>query len=395
MDGSIEGFQQYLGLDEEVVAIMGTLAPAVIGQIPRVSEAFYLRLEQIPAALSVFRGGREQLVRQRIALSGWLAQLFQPPYDADYWRRRRKVGIVHLNSGVDEHLMIASMNWLRQSLSPIVEEVAPQVGLDPKRARTAVDTVLDFDLGLILGSYWQDLRLRTLRVDRLALIGQFTAAINHELRNPLGVINTSAYLLRQKLGEAAPQPVQRHIEKIEKSVQRANAIVSGLLRLMRIQAPVRHQVPLDEFVRDIVSEIRCPQNIEIAVLPGALKSKGSFDRDQVRQVLENLLNNSVEAMVDQGRVELAFDADDFATSISIRDTGPGISPELVERIFDPLFSTKSFGTGLGLTLSRAIVEAHGGELVVHTGQGGTTFEIRIPHHLNPRPISGSNDPQSA
>ncbi len=387
-------YQRILELTPRVEEIMGRLKQPMDEELPKIADRFYVRLERHPEALAVFHGGREQLVRQRIALAGWLSELFVPPYDESYAEKRMRVGIVHLNSGVDEHLMIGAMNWLREELIRGLGRITLPKGLTISETATALQKVLDLDLGIILSSYWTDLRSRTRNIDRLALIGQFSAAINHELRNPLGVISTSTYLLKSKLANEASEDVKSHLEKIERSVARANAIVSGLMRLLKVEEPARDSVDLESFLKSVIEEVPHPPGVTIELIPGAVSGRAAFDQDQVRQAVSNLIRNATEAIGEEGRVEVRFASDSIATSISVSDDGPGIPATTLNRIFEPLFTTKSFGTGLGLTLSKAIVEAHGGELKARCGLVGCTFEIRLPHFLIGRPAVPRSQPSS-
>ena len=249
-----------------------------------------------------------------------------------------------------------------------------------------LNRLLDFDLGIMLHSYWRDAHTRLMRVDRLALIGQFTVAVNHELRNPLGVIETSAFLLRQHLKDD-PQALL-HLDKVDRSLGRANAIVTGLLGLLRVREPGREPVDISAFLQDIVEEEKCPEAVSIQIVNSGSDAKGLFDSDQIRQVIQNLLQNAIAAMNGEGQVTIRWEADSISTFMRVEDTGPGIPLCDRQRIFDPLFTTKSFGTGIGLAVVKAIVEGHGGAVTLGRAASGSgaAFTIRIPHFLVPQPV---------
>ena len=381
----IEPFRRYLFLDEETHRLALIVGRLIEPEADSVADLFYERIAGIPEAMAIFKGGAAHLKRQRVFLTGWLRDTFSADYDDAYVVSREKIGVVHLNAGVDEQFMIASMNWIRHELMGIVHDSGGAEGEDSACLIQALNRVLDFDLGIMLHAYWRDFHTRMMRVDRLALIGQFTAAINHELRNPLGVIGTSAFLLREQIGDDPESG--RHLEKIERSLGRANRIVSGLLHLLRVREPDRQPVDLEAFFEEVIAEFACPEKVTIDVQNTGDSHVGSFDPIQLRQVIDNLIRNAVDSMKNDGQITIRWEADAICTIIRMEDTGPGIRLVDRHRIFDPLFSTKSFGTGLGLSLAKAIVEGHGGGIVLSraTSGKGAAFEIRIPHFLVPSP----------
>lgn len=210
-------------------------------------------------------------------------------------------------------------------------------------------------------------------------------SINHELRGPLGNLKNAAYFLEMAL-EKRDQEVEETLEIIEQNVDRAEAIVSSLLSFVRTEEAKRRAVDVSNLVRGVLEDEEIPAPIELVEALGADLPPVEADPEQLRQVVRNLVSNAVEAMADGGcltvrTVETADGPVEAAREvlISVKDTGEGIPAEAREAIFEPLFSTKAAGVGLGLALVRMLVEAHGGRVEVESEVGtGSTFTVRLP-----------------
>ena len=223
-----------------------------------------------------------------------------------------------------------------------------------------------------------------LRQERLATLGQLTATVSHELRNPLGVIRTSAYTLRKSLDTTSPY-AGRALERVERSVVRCDRIIEELLDFTRISELEPALTLLDDWLDDVLDDQALPPGVVLRRDLGLPGTKVSFDRDRLRRAVINVFDNACQAM--QGEGEGATTAGDRVLTVHTRahadrvelvfeDRGPGIAPEICERIFEPLFSTKGFGVGLGLPVVKQIMEQQGGGIDVQTEIGrGTTVRL--------------------
>jgi signal transduction histidine kinase len=221
--------------------------------------------------------------------------------------------------------------------------------------------------------------------ERLAALGRVAAAVGHELRNPLGVLTNSLFLVRSRLArtEALPQDdaerIGRHIDTAEREVGAAVVIVESLLDFAREREPATEPVDLDDLVQESLSVAPSPEGVEIVReglegLPPLLA-----DRGQLRQVLLNLITNAYEAMSEQGVLRIAASANGEQVEIRISDTGPGMDEETAKRVFEPFFTQKAKGIGLGLAVSKRIVEAHGGSISGGGAPGGgAAFTLTLP-----------------
>jgi signal transduction histidine kinase len=224
----------------------------------------------------------------------------------------------------------------------------------------------------------EEAQAQAVRAERLAAIGGLASAVGHELRNPLGVISNAHYLLRAKLGPESDEHVRRHLATAERETAAATLIVSDLLEFARGRDPIPTEVPIDELVGEALEVAPPPSGVSVERdVDAGLVVRA--DRDQLRQVLLNLLTNGYDAVGDSGSVGVSTASSDGDVRLTVWDTGVGVDDGAKDRVFEPFFTSKAKGIGLGLTVTRRIVEAHGGELTVHdrTG-GGTRFEIVLP-----------------
>jgi signal transduction histidine kinase len=173
--------------------------------------------------------------------------------------------------------------------------------------------------------------------------------------------------------------VHKHLAILETEVRRANKIVTDLLDFSRVKQPSRAPAQLNAIIRDILARQPQPSSLKreldlIESLPPIL-----VDPDQVGQVVQNLVINAIEAMPDGGTLTIRTWSTSDAVVASVSDTGIGIPPENLEKIFQPLFSTKTKGIGLGLAVSRRLIDANGGALSVESQVGkGSTFTAIFP-----------------
>jgi two-component system NtrC family sensor kinase len=212
--------------------------------------------------------------------------------------------------------------------------------------------------------------------EKLAGIGRLAAGVAHEINNPLAVILGYARLLQRK----AEGGVADDLRVIEEETVRAKQIVDGLLDLSRPLASAPERVDLRALSEEVVSRLREARALEgVAVaVEGSASVVGHPQK--LRQVVLNLVKNAAEASGPGGRVEVRVAAEiGGGASVTVDDTGPGLSAEAHARLFEPFFTTKEAGTGLGLAVSAGIVRAHGGELDAGgSASGGARFTVRLP-----------------
>ncbi|PRQ05314.1 Sporulation kinase E [Enhygromyxa salina] len=216
------------------------------------------------------------------------------------------------------------------------------------------------------------------RNERLAALGTLAASVAHEVRNPLAAISGCAELLEADVGEED----QRLIRVIRSESSRLADIVSELLDYTRPRRLERAKIELGRALAELADSFRAdPSNADIELVVSVPKEPVPVELDigQLTQVLWNLVRNGAQAMAGKGRLELELEALDEQVRLHLRDYGTGIEAASLGRIFEPFYSTKTGGTGIGLALVHRIVEEHGGEIRVESTVGeGTQFVIELP-----------------
>ena len=225
----------------------------------------------------------------------------------------------------------------------------------------------------------EEARDELLRKERLASLGHLASGVGHELRNPLGVMSNVVYYLEATMPDA-PARVQEYLALLRKQIQLAEKIVADLLDFARVRSPERVAVSVAPFVREQLCRVDLPERIEVAEELDPGLPPVYVDPVQVGQVFFNLLTNAVQAMDgDRGRLTVRARAMNGRVRLEVEDSGPGVPPEHHDRIFEPLFTTKAAGIGLGLSVSRSLARANDGDLSVATeSRCGAVFRLDLP-----------------
>lgn len=217
------------------------------------------------------------------------------------------------------------------------------------------------------------------RRKRLAALGEMAAGLAHEIRNPLGGIMLYADLLRKDLTER--QDLVEVVDKIICGVQSLDGLVGQVLAMTHTVEPKLYRADLSAAVSAAVEllddQVRRHKTQVSLHLPERLEV--ICDREMIHRAVLNLVRNAIQAAGPSGQVTVDLSVNDHLAIIQIADDGDGIDPKISDRIFNPFFTTKDDGTGLGLTIVHRIVEAHEGSITVGPSRiGGTTFTIRLP-----------------
>lgn len=219
---------------------------------------------------------------------------------------------------------------------------------------------------------------KLIRREKLALLGQMAGSVGHELRNPLAVIGNAATLLSYALEGDDPE-VQHYALEIGRQVAKSDKIIRDLLNLARTRAVLRLPTAVYPLLSQAVDRISFPDAVEVAIdTPPALPPL-LVDSQQIELVLDNLLRNAGEAMPAGGRIRISARQEGRQIALGVSDSGPGIPRENLPSIFEPLFTTKSSGIGLGLAVCQNLVQLNGGTIEVESVVGqGTTFTVWLP-----------------
>jgi len=219
---------------------------------------------------------------------------------------------------------------------------------------------------------------KLIRREKLSVLGQMAGSVGHELRNPLGVISNAAYYLRMTLSEA-DETTKEYLEMISSEVANSEKIISDLLDLSRTRAAQKEKVTISELISQALEKQPIPQGIEVRREISPQLPYLYVDPRQIEEVLINLIINAYQAMPKGGTLTIKAREKEDKVLILITDTGVGISKENLSKLFDPLYTTKTRGIGLGLSVSQNLTEVNGGEIKVKSKEGeGTTFTLTFP-----------------
>jgi signal transduction histidine kinase len=253
---------------------------------------------------------------------------------------------------------------------------------------------------------------RLIRMERLAILSQMASRVGHELRNPLAAIKNAAYFLNMVLEEPDPK-VKEMLKILEEKVNTCERIISSLLDFGRTKPPDWRKADINDIVQEVLARISVPENVEVVSQLDETLPIIRADPNQLGQAFGNIILNAIQAMPEGGRLVVKTSANsDFGeplglsastelgevsgrrpsrpvepsdapspewVTVSFADTGMGIAEENLGKLFEPLFTTKAKGIGLGLAVTRTLVDGHGGTIKVESEVGvGTTFTVRLP-----------------
>jgi PAS domain S-box-containing protein len=219
-----------------------------------------------------------------------------------------------------------------------------------------------------------------LRKEKLAVLGQVAGSVGHELRNPLGVMSNAVYFLQTVLADADDN-VKEYLDIIRNEIAGSERIVSDLLDSVRTKPPQITSVGLAELVAQALGKLALPPTVQVKLDMPETALQLRVDALQMQQVLRNLISNAIEAMPEGGTLQIGAAADPArkTVTISVRDSGVGMTPEQLGKLFQPLYTTKARGIGLGLVVVKNLTEANGGKVEVKSEAGkGTMFSVTVP-----------------
>jgi len=223
-----------------------------------------------------------------------------------------------------------------------------------------------------------------LRNERLSALGQVTATVAHELRNPLSSIRNTVYAIHEMVGSTG-LTLERPLARMQRGIERCDRIVTDLLDYTRVRELQRVQMVGDLWLGETLDEQQLAKDIVLRRDFNASGVSVPFDPERLRRAIINVIENAAQAMAEpapdgrERQIVVATRAIAANYEITVEDTGPGIAPDILPKVFEPLFSTKSFGTGLGLPTVKQIIELHGGTIDIESELGlGTRVIVRLP-----------------
>jgi two-component system sensor histidine kinase HydH len=377
----LESMERYLGLTPRDIELLSALAAPFQNRREAMLDDFYARILGDPAARRILEQP-ERVESLKRSLRLWTKRIFGGPFDVEYVAMRSRIGERHVEIGLPGRFMPLAMGVVRQHLVALAFD---HYGRDPTALRDAVcavDRVLDLELTLMLDRYHADTLVRTAALERVTVVQQLATAVSRELKNLLGVINTSVLLLRRGLRHEMPE--FENVERIARASRRIASLADHLLEFARIKRSRAQRVEARELLEEAIAQVGEVEGllVDLVVEPRDLVLRCAAS-DVARAVM-HLLRNGIEACRAAGRpprlhIEASAPAPNLRC-ITVRDEGEGVTPEVRRRMFEPLFTTRDGAMGLGLAFARDVAQAHDGHLELDERAGpGTTFRFTIPH----------------
>ncbi len=389
MDASrFQAIQQYVEFTPECAVRLSRFLELARADLPSVVDDFYAAISRDPGASASITGGRAQVERLKSTLHHWLVTLLEGPHDEAYVASRNRIGQVHVRINLSQEYMMTAMNRVRTGLLRIAVAYLPAEEL--QATAEALNRALDLELALMLDTYRADSTARVDSSARLAAVGQIAASIGHELRTPLGVVESSLYLLQQRMNKIALQDavIEKHTTRMQDQLRVCSNTITSLLEMVRDVPLTRTRFELSSLLAECLNRMPAPAEVEVRVeVPNALVVYA--DREQLTTVVSNLLRNAFEAVGSTDVKVVSLSATETAGGIElvVEDSGVGVDAAHRAHVFDVLFTTRAKGTGLGLALCKKIVERHGGELsLLPNLDRGARFRVWLP-----TPSAGTSD----
>src|SRR5512138_998528 len=258
-----EELKRYVRFGAEDERALRSLHAAAAPRFDAVAGAFYDRILGHDEARKALVGGESRVGHLKVTLRAWLDTLLSGPWDEAYWSRRYAIGRVHVRIGLPQHYMFGAMNVIRGELAAIAYERFHRDPSELQVVRNALGKVLDLELAVMLHTYRDDLLAQQARAERLATFGQLVGSIGHDLRNPLGVIETSLFILRGRVGD--DPRVVKHLDRIGEQLGIASGIVANLLDMIRNRPLAKEPVRLAEVIAGAAGVVKRPEGVALAV----------------------------------------------------------------------------------------------------------------------------------
>jgi signal transduction histidine kinase len=402
----------YLDIGEQDIALLRELRPVFEKHADSLVDSFYRHLLSFSETRNLLR---DPVVKQRLLAKQreYLISLGGPALDPAYYEDRRQIGLTHERIGLRAHWYLGAYSLYLSLLTPIVSEFWPNDVARTLRAAQALQKLFTLDAGIAIEAY-EDQRLseiqsladelasaglqreQTLReqsdelqrtrrraraAEELASVGTLVAGLAHEIGTPMGVIQGHAKMLESAVSS---DDGRWRLRTIQEQISRISRIIQTLLNLARPREMRRAPVALDALLENTLGFVREKlgrRKIEVEAKLGPAPSVVG-DAERLQQVFLNLFLNAADAMPDGGTLRVILDCETAGeVQVRVADSGLGIRPEDLPRIFDPFFTSKDagHGNGLGLTVAKGIVGDHGGVISVESAVGlGTEFKVRFP-----------------
>lgn len=378
----------YVGFDDADRARLRSLHPMLVPHFPAIAARFYDMLRANPGAAAVLTGP-DQIERLRVTLIDWMSTGLLGPYDEQFYDKRSRIGRRHVAIGLPHYYIFTAMNVVRAAYHQLIRKLcAPS---ETWAIADSADKLLDVELAIMVRHYHlaaeEKLVAREQRIqaDRITALQTMSAGLAHEVRNPLHSAALQLELLDRRIRRVANTPDLLEPSAVaQKEIMRVTALLGDFLAFARPAELHAQDHDVTAIVRNVVDLERvsaAQRGAELALVAAPPQLIAKVDAPKLHQVTLNLVRNAIEAVAEGGHVTVELFADEARCHLRVQDDGPGIADEVRARIYEPFFSTKEGGTGLGMSIVHSLVSLHGGSIALDTGALGTRFDVFIPRRL--------------
>lgn len=385
MTAFLDELVAYVGLDADDATRLRALHPVLEPHFPAVATRFYDAVWKSPGASAVL-GGPEQVERLRLTLIDWMGSGLQGPYDEAFYAKRSRIGRRHVQIGLAPQYMFTAMNVMRTAYHDHVFRELPAA--EAQDAMRSVHKLLDIELAIMLHHYQLDSedklvqRERRSQTEKIVAMQTMSAGLAHEVRNPLNAAKLQLELLERRLRRELDDPkLIEPADLAQKEIERLTALLNDFLTFARPSELHGQERDVAQIVRQVIDlehVAAAAQNKDLRLVSTPATLTARVDAAKIHQIVLNLVRNALEAIGAGGHVGVELLHDEGAFVLRVVDDGPGIPEDVRRRIYEPFFSTKEGGTGLGMSIVHSLVVLHGGTIELDTSPRGTRFDVRIP-----------------
>lgn len=375
-----EECKAYIGFGPAEADLLRSVEAHFAPHYERIAFEFYDAIARSPGAAQVI-GSEQMRTLLHSTLQQWMRSGLRGPHETAYYKSRAMIGRQHVHLGLAQHYMVTALNVVRTGYTKVVQaDVAPAQRDD---VLLAIGKLLDLDLVVMLHAYHADSeeRLvqqeRKVQAERLLAMRTLSAGLAHEVRNPLNAAALQLELLSRRIRRGGDDPkLAGPTNLVHHELQRLSRLLTEFVSFARPPDLVIGRHDLAELVARVVEAERAFAAERGVTFALALASAAvDVDEGKIHQVVQNLLRNAVEASPRGSAVSVRVAVSDTGPELEILDHGCGIPADVLPRIYEPFFSTKEGGTGLGMSIVHGVVQQHGAWINVQSEPGQTCFRV--------------------
>ena len=373
-----------IALDQDDRRRLVALHPVLSPHFAGIADEFYASMLATPATAAIF--GPDQVERLHRSLVDWISSGLLGPYDDAFFVKCSSIGHRHIQTGLAQHSMIAAMSVMRRSYKRRIASAYPAHA--SQAIGDAVDKLLDLELAVMLQHYQHDSEARVRhaeqqrRREQIEAMRTLCTGLAHEVRNPVNSAKLQLALASRRLRKGVDElHLAGPLERVGQEIDRLTVLLDEFLAFARPPALDARPADVAAVVRDVVADhqvLATRSGVALTLETTTSPIVAEVDATKIRQIVASLVCNAIDAASRGGTGTVAVHHGEGRVHIHVTDDGPGIPTEVLPRIYEPFFSTKDGGTGMGMSIAHSLVALHDGTIEVSSSSQGTVVEVTIP-----------------